>query len=142
MTTQEMLRKIYERYKTIAVYGLSTDPGKAAQWVPAFLQSKGYIIIPINSKADKIMDLKSYAALKDVEERIDILLVYRPSGEAVGVVREAIDRKKKKGDIYVIWLPWGIRNEEAKQLAEAEDIIFVEDKCMYHQFRKIFLQED
>lgn len=142
MTTREMLRTIYEKYKTIAVYGLSTDSGKAAQWVPAFLQSKGYIIIPINPKTDKIMGLKSYAALKDVKERIDILLVYRPSEEAVGVVGEAIRRKKEKGDICVIWLPWGVRNEEARQLAEAEDIIFVEDMCMYHQFRRIFLRED
>ncbi len=68
--------------------------------------------------------------------------MFRPSGQVPGVVREAVERKKKKGDIYVIWLQSGIRSDEARKMAEGADILFVEDRCMYVEFRRIFLRED
>jgi predicted CoA-binding protein len=142
MPTIEHLRNIFERYKTIAVYGMSRDPGKAAQWVPSFLHSKGYNIIPINPNADKIIGRKAYHRLEEVQEHIEVLEIFRPSGQVPGVVREAVERKKKKGDIYVIWLQSGIRSDEARKLAEESDILFVEDRCMYVEFRRIFLHED
>ena len=142
MPTVELLRNIFERYKTIAVYGMSRDPGKAAQWIPSFLHSKGYNIIPINPYADKIIDRKAYHRLEEVQEHIEVLEVFRPSSQVPGVVKEAVERKKKKGDIYVIWLQSGIRSDEARQLAEGSDIVFVEDRCMYVEFRRIFLHED
>lgn len=142
MTTLETLRTIFERYKTIAVYGMSKDPGKAAQWVPSFLQAKGYDIVPINPSAQSIIGRRAYPRLEDVGEHIDILQVFRPSGQVPGVVKEAVERKKKKGDIYVIWLQSGIRSDEARKLAEGAGILFVEDRCMYVEFRRIFLRED
>jgi hypothetical protein len=142
MTTLEIFRSIFERYKTIAVYGMSRDPGKAAQWVPSFLQSKGYSIIPINPYAESIIGRRAYHRLEDIQEPIEILEVFRPSGQVPVVVREAVERKKKRGDIYVIWLQSGIRSDEARKLAEGSDILFVEDRCMYVEFRRIFLHED
>ncbi len=142
MPTLEILRNIFERYKTIAVYGMSRDPGKAAQWVPSFLNSKGYNIIPINPYADRIIGRKASHRLEEVQEHIEILEVFRPSGQVLGVVKEAVERKKNKGDIYVIWLQSGIRSDEARKLAEGADILFVEDRCMYVEFRRIFLHED
>jgi len=142
MPTLEILRNIFERYKTIAVYGMSRDPGKAAQWVPSFLNSKGYSIVPINPYADKITGRKAYHRLEEVQEHIEVLEVFRPSGQVPGVVKEAVERKKNKGDIYVIWLQSGIRSDEARKLAEGADILFVEDRCMYVEFRRIFLHED
>jgi hypothetical protein len=142
MATIEFLRNVFERYKTIAVYGMSRDPGKAAQWVPSFLDSKGYNIIPINPSADRIIGRKAYRRLEDVQEHIEVLEVFRPSGQVPGVVKEAVERKKKKGDIYVIWLQSGIRSDEARKLAEEADMFFIEDRCMYVEFRRIFLHED
>ncbi len=142
MATLELLRNIFERYNTIAVYGMSRDPGKAAQWVPSYLHSKGYNVIPINPFADRIIGRRAYHRLEEVQEHIEVLEVFRPSGQVPGVVREAVERKKKKGDIYVIWLQSGIRSDEARKLADGADILFVEDRCMYVEFRRIFLHED
>ena len=142
MTTLEMIRNILEKYRTIGVYGMSRDPGKAANWVPAFLGEKGYFIVAINPNADRIRGHRLYPRLGDVEERIDILEVFRPSEEVPAVVREAVKRRNEKGDIYVIWLQSGIRSEEAGRLAEEAGILFVQDRCMYVEFRRIFLHED
>ena len=45
-----------------------------------------------------------------------------------------IERKKQKSDVFVIWLQEGIINEEAKKLAEQNNIQFVQDKCLYKEY--------
>ena len=54
------------------------------------------------------------------------------------MVKEALARKEKRGDIKVIWLQEGIVNGEARRLAEAAGVIFVEDRCMYKEFVRLF----
>ena len=138
METDKLIKNIFENNKTIAVFGMSTHPFKPAHYVPLFLKSKGFSIIPINPKADMIADCTCYPNLKDVEEKIDILEVFRPSVHALGVAREAIERRKIKGDINVIWLQLGIQNDEARKLAEEENIIFVENRCMKMEYLRLF----
>jgi hypothetical protein len=138
MENNDRIRDVFENYHTIAVYGMSKNPEKAAQRVPAFLLSKGYAIIPVNPSADMILNRRCYHSLKEVEERIDIIEVFRPSEEALAIVQEAIARKKEKGDVAVIWLQEGIQNEEAKILAEKNGIIFIQDHCMFKEYNRVF----
>ena len=100
--------------------------------------SKGYAIIPVNPSADMILNRRCYHSLKEVDEHIDIIEVFRPSEEALSIVQEAIERKKEQGDIAVIWLQEGIRNEEAKMLAEKNGIIFIQDRCMFKEYNRAF----
>jgi hypothetical protein len=138
MENNDRIRDVFENYHTIAVYGMSKNPEKAAHRVPAFLLSKGYAIIPVNPSADMILNRRCYHSLKEVDEHIDIMEVFRPSEEALSIVQEAIARKKEKGDVAVIWLQEGIRNEEAKMLAEKNGIIFLQDRCMFKEYNRAF----
>jgi predicted CoA-binding protein len=61
MITDRDIQGILEKYHSIAVCGMSKSEGKPAHYVPAFLLSKGYAIIPVNPSADTIINLKSYA---------------------------------------------------------------------------------
>ena len=126
MTTQEILTK----YNTIAVFGMSGNPTKAAYEVPEFMMKKGYKIIPINLVEKEILGKEVYHSIMEVPDKIEILDVFRPSQEALDVVKQAIERKKAKGDIDVIWLQLGIYNDEAKELAEQNGIEFVQNKCL------------
>ncbi len=128
------MKKYFEKYKNIAVYGMSSNPSKPAFTVPVFMSGQGYNIIPINPKAEEINGIKVYHSLKDIPEKIEILNVFRPSEEAVKVVEEAIDRKKTKGDIKVIWFQLGIENEDAKILAMENGIEVVQNKCLYVEY--------
>lgn len=125
---------VFKNYKNIAVLGMSNNPAKPSHTVPAFIHRQGYNIIPINPNANEILDLKAYNDVKTIPEKIEVLNVFRPSGEAVKIVEEAIERKKEKNDIDVIWLQLGIVNDEAKQLAEENGIGFIQDKCMYIEY--------
>ena len=132
------IRGILEKFGTVAVYGMSRNPRKPAHYVPRCLLSKGYHIIPINPAAPEIAGLKSYLDLSQIRETIDILEVFRPSDQVSGIMKQALERKKRKGDIAVIWLQKGIRDEEARKAAEKADILFVQDRCMMTEFERFF----
>lgn len=128
------VREILERSTTIAVYGMSRHEAKPAHSVPAYMATQGYTIIPVNPFVADILGAQSYASLLDIPERIDILNVFRPSEDAGDVVREAVLRKKERGDIALIWLQLGITNNEARVLAEENDIVFVQNQCLYVEY--------
>jgi len=138
MDTDQFIRKAFETCRTIGVYGMSKNPEKPAHYVPAFLLSKGYIIIPINPYADQIIGQRCYHHLSVVQEKIDILEVFRPSERVAAVIKEAIARRKEKGDISVVWLQEGIQNPEAQRIAEEAGIVCIQDRCMKKEFKKVF----
>jgi len=127
-------REIFESYETIAVYGMSKNPAKAAHSVPVYMHDQGYNVIPINPSVDSILELKAYPSLDEVPDKIEILNVFRPSEQALDVVKEAVKRHKEKGDIKLIWLQQGIESEEGKKLALDNGIEFVQNRCMYVEF--------
>ncbi len=129
------IREIFEKYKTIAVYGMSKNPAKPSNYVPAFLIEKGYDIIPVNPTANEIDGRKCYSKMADIPGEIDILNVFRPSEQALAVVEEAVERRKQRGDIRVVWLQEGIESEEAAALAEANGIEFIQDRCMLREYK-------
>ena len=130
-------KEIFDNYKIIAVYGMSTNGAKPSHHVPAFLLSQGYNIIPVNPVANEIAGQKVYKNLFDIPDEIEILNVFRPSALALEVVQEAVERKKAKGDIKLIWLQEGIINDEAKKLAEDNGIEFIQDRCMYKEYQNL-----
>ena len=125
------MNEIFSDYQNIAVYGMSTNISKPSHTVPGYMIKQGYNVFPIHPAADRIAKQKAYKSLMEIPEEINILNVFRPSEECLDVVKEAIERKKLKGDIKLIWLQLGIVNNEAKELAEENGIKFIQDKCMY-----------
>jgi len=125
------LRQVLENTKSIAVYGMSNSILKPAFTIPSYMKNQGFEIIPINPKADEILKLKVYRNIDDIPDYIDMLNVFRPSDECEEVVKKAIKRKEKMGDINTIWLQLGIKNEKAKALAKDAGITFIQDKCIY-----------
>lgn len=65
--------------RTIAVVGLSRDPGKAAHGVPASLQAHGFRIIPVHPSATELLGEKVYRTLEDIPEPVDLVDVFRPA---------------------------------------------------------------
>lgn len=110
--------------RTIAVVGASRDPFKAGGSVPAGLQRRGFRIIPINPHADMLFGERVYRSVLDVPEKIDIVDVFRPAPDAPEIARQAAAVGAK-----ALWLQLDIRSDEARQIAEAAGMDFVEDEC-------------
>jgi len=124
-------KEILAKYRTIAVVGCSKDPTKDAHTVPAYMQSQGYRIIPVNPTATEILGAKAYPNLSAVPDDYDIVNVFRPSDQVGPIVDEAIRAGKAK----VIWMQLGIEDEAAAARARAAGIAVIMDRCMRVEHR-------
>ncbi|HEV3101359.1 MAG TPA: CoA-binding protein [Candidatus Dormibacteraeota bacterium] len=116
--------EILEGTTVIAVVGASRDPNKAGGSVPEGLQRRGFRIIPINPYADTLFGERVYRSLADVPEKIDLVDVFRPASDAPDIARQAVAVGAK-----ALWLQLDIRSEEARRIAEAAGLDYVEDEC-------------
>jgi predicted CoA-binding protein len=121
----EDTERILREFRTIAVVGLSRDPSKAAHAIPARLQSAGFRVIPVNPFAASLLGEQSYTRLSQVPFSVEVVLVFRPSAEAAAVARDAVAIGAK-----ALWLQQGIASKEARQVAEAAGMLYVEDRCI------------
>jgi len=135
--SQEEIKSVLERYRTVAVVGLSRNPAKASYRVAQYLQSVGYHIIPVNPFADEILGEKCYKSLLEVPDTIDIVDIFRPSEDVPAIVDEAITIKNRVGSPKVIWMQLGIVNEEAAKRAREAGFTVVMDSCMMIEHRRL-----
>lgn len=111
--------------RNVAVVGCSSSPGKDAHNIPKYLLDHGYNVIPVNPYAEEVFGREAYDSLRDVEEEIDIVDVFRPSEELEGIVDEVLGVEPR-----VLWTQLGIRDRKATERAEDAGIRVVEDRCM------------
>ncbi len=124
MVSLEELQEILESVKTIAVVGASAKEEKASNSIPAYLQSQGYRIIPVNPHEDEIFGEKVYRSLAEIPDEIDMVEVFRPPAEAEAVARAAIDAKAK-----VLWFQPGTGTRAAEDMAAAAGLRVVDEAC-------------
>ena len=117
-------KQILEESTTIAVVGASRHEEKAAYAVPLQLKLHGWRMIPVNPYADRIWGEVCYPRLIDVPEPVDLVNVFRPSGQAAAVVRDAAAIGAK-----AVWLQQGIVSAEGREIAAAAGMDYVEDLC-------------
>jgi hypothetical protein len=129
ITDDEGLRALLGMER-VAVIGCSSTPGKAAHDVPKYLLEHGYDVVPVNPFADEIFGRRAYDDLAAVEERVELVEVFRPSEEVPGVVDQVLDRVDDREDVRAIWLQLGISHDDAAARAEAAGLRVVQDRCM------------
>ena len=131
----EIIKDILEKYKNIALIGASKDLLKTSSIVMKYLQEYGFNVYPVNPsmKGEKILGEKVYGRISEINYPVEIVNVFRPSDEAIEIAKEAV-----KIDAKVLWLQLDIRNEEAKKIVEANNILYIENKCTKIEFEKYF----
>jgi hypothetical protein len=121
------LRSILGDARTVAVVGLSSKPDRPSHEVAAFLQERGYRIVPVNPNETEVLDERAYPSLLDVpaEIPIDIVDVFRRAEETPPLAEQAVRNGAK-----VLWLQEGIVNEEARRVAEEAGLIVIMGVCI------------
>jgi predicted CoA-binding protein len=121
---QEAITQMLQAHR-IAVVGMTPDPSRAGHYVPEFLRAAGREVIPVNPTHAVIDGLKSYPTLADVPGKVDVVLVFRRPEYCAQVAEEAAAIRASG-----LWLQSGIYNDEAKRIAEAAGMNFVQGRCM------------
>jgi len=123
--SDQKLNHILETAKTVAVVGISNKPEQPNHSVPAYLQSEGYRIIPINPRLQEVLGEKAYPDLLSVPEPIDVVEIFRRNEAVPEIVDQAIEIGAK-----VIWMQEGVINEFAAETAREAGLEVVMDICM------------
>jgi len=132
--TDAIVEHILRTYDTITVVGASDDPAKAAHYVPAHMQMHGWRIVPVNPHAATILGEPVYRTLADVPQQIELVDVFRPSAETPEIARQAVDV-----GATALWLQLGIASEEARSIAVRAGLLYVEDRCLIVEQRRLGL---
>ncbi len=126
------IKQILNECKTIAVVGLSSNTWRASNSVSAYMQSKGYRIIPVNPNETAVLDEKAYASLAEVPEKFELVNVFRRSEEAGAVVDEAIRAGAK-----AVWLQEGVIDTVAAKRALDAGLLVVMDRCILKEHARM-----
>ena len=141
----DLIKQSLSSAKTVAMVGISSVKKENTSniirrpsiIVMNYLQEFGYKVIPVNpfSVGKKINGETIVEKLENIADPIDIVNVFRPSNEVPSIAKQAV----KKG-IKVLWLQYGIQNQEAKEIVESENIIYIANKCIKQEYQRLFLK--
>ncbi len=121
----EVVTRILNTARRIAVVGLSSDPQKASSYVASYLRYAGYEVIPVNPKAREIQGYPCYPSLAAVPAPIDLVDIFRPGAECPGIVEEAIAAGAK-----AVWMQLRVISLDAAARAVRAGLDCVMDLCV------------
>jgi hypothetical protein len=127
-TAEEILRDA----KTIAVVGASPNPSRPSHGVMRYLLAQGYRCIPVRPNRTEVLGVPCVGSLAEIEEPIDLVDVFRRPEFCAGVAREAVAAGAK-----ALWLQSGIVSAEARDIAMAARLDYVENACTAIVHRRI-----
>ena len=130
----KILKQIFKECKNIAIIGLSPDESKASNKVAKYLQSVGYKIIPVYPKEDFILGEKVYRSLEEIEERVDMVDMFRKASFA----NELVEVAKKREDVKYFWIQLGLVNDEAFKKATEYGMVAVQNKCSKIEHERLY----
>ena len=140
----EKVKEILRNTKTIAMIGVSSEKKgedrknlkrKPANVVMKYMQDFGYKVYPVNPFAvgEVINGEKVYESLESIDDKIDLVDVFRPSNETPGIAKETVEKKST-----VLWLQYGIQNDEAEKIALEANINYISNKCIKQEYQRLF----
>ena len=137
LTTDEEIKQLLSAVKRIAVLGIKpeTHANQPAHYVPKYIQSAGYKIIPVPvyyPEVTEIMGEQVYRDLRDIPGEIDLVNVFRLPHDIPKHTDEIIEAKPK-----FVWIQSGLRNDEIAETLAKAGIKVVQDLCLMVEHRAL-----
>lgn len=130
------ITSILEKYKTLAVVGLSSKPSRPSCGVAAYMQRHGYRIVPVNPNESSVLGERSYPTLESIPEAFETVVIFRQPQHVPALVETAIARGAR-----VVWMQEGVTHEKAAERARSAGLEVVQDRCILKEHAKRFLSE-
>lgn len=133
---EDHVMKLLREAKTIAVVGLSDKSSRPSYNVAAYLQSKGYKIVPIHPRLKEVLGEKAYHSLSEAAkaEKIDIVDVFRRPDAVPAIVDEVLAL-----GLPALWLQETVVHAAAAEKAQEAGVLVVMDKCILKEHRRFGL---
>jgi predicted CoA-binding protein len=139
--SQREIKEILQKYKTIAIVGLSSDANKPSYKVAAYMKQHGYKIIPINPTVTEVLGEKSYPSLlslpEELQKTVEVVDIFRKPIDVLPVVEEAVELRRRHGKPLVVWMQLGIINLKAQKVAQKAHLTVIMDHCLKIEHEKM-----
>ena len=117
---------VLQRYRTIAVIGMSRDPDKPSHAVARFLREHGYRMIPVDPQASgELLGERVYTRLSDIPDPVEIVQIFRPGDDVPKIIEDAIAIRAN-----AVWMQEGISHREAAMRTRQAGLAVIMDRCM------------
>ena len=126
-----VIDRILSEAKTVAVVGISDKPERPSHGVARYLQERGYRVIPVNPLLAEVLGEKAYKSLSDIPGKVDVVDVFRKSGEVPPIAEEAI-----RIGARFFWMQEGVISIAARERLEQAGIPVVMDLCVKKELAK------
>jgi predicted CoA-binding protein len=127
------IRALLERARRIAVVGLSPKPHRDSNRVSLYMQERGYEIIPIYPREERILGAQVYRRVQDVPGGVDLVDVFRRS-EALAEVTEDV----LAAGAPALWFQLGCVHQAAATRARERGVQVVMDRCLMVDHARLF----
>lgn len=140
--SQDHLRQVLKRTRTIAAVGVSLNPVRPSYYVARYLSLRRYAVIPINPNyaGQTVFGETVIASLADIpahRDPIQMVDIFRRSDQAGQVVDEALDVLLDRG-LQTIWLQIGVIDHAAARRAEAKGVTVIMNHCPKIEYQRLF----
>ena len=119
---------------SVAILGAKDNPGSPVDMVGRYLIQAGFTVYPVHPVRRGVWGLTTYAKLKDIPGRVDIVDVFRASEYCAGHARETLDVASPPA---IFWMQSGIVSPEARSILAGTGIMVVEDLCLMVEHRRL-----
>lgn len=135
--TDEFLKSILERVKTVAVVGVSSNPVRPSYFVARYLSLKGFTVIPVNPglAGQVLFGQEVKARVSDIDVPVDMVDIFRRSEAVPAIVDEALESFP---DLKAIWMQIGVNHEEAAAVAQLRGVEVVQNRCPKIEYQRLF----
>lgn len=135
--SDDFLKSILNKVKTVAVVGVSSNPVRPSYFVARYLTLKGYTVIPVNPglEGQVLFGQEVKASLSDIQTPVDMVDIFRRSDAVPAIVDEALAAFP---DLAAIWMQIGVQHTESAQKAQARGVDVVQNLCPKIEYQRLF----
>jgi predicted CoA-binding protein len=134
LESDEALRDLLARVRSIAVVGIKAGADDDAFRVPLHMQACGWRILPVSPRLHEVLGEPCVPNLAQVAEPIDLVNVFRATENVPAHVDEILALRPRP---LGVWLQLGIRHDTAAARLEEAGIAVVQDRCLMLDQRRL-----
>jgi hypothetical protein len=123
----DRIRALLLGARRIAVLGLSPKPHRDSNRIGRYLLERGYTVIPVYPREDRILGQPVYRRVQDIPGGVDLVDVFRRSDALPAVVEDALSAQAQAP---VLWFQLDCVHEAAAGRATAAGLTVVMDRCI------------
>ena len=136
--SDELLRSVLKRTRTIACIGVSTNPVRPSHYVARYMGLRGYRVIPVNPvyAGQTLFGETVRGDLAELTgDSVDMVDIFRRSEAVPPIVEESL---AVLPDLKTVWMQIGVRHAEAAAQAEAAGVTVIQNRCPKIEYQRLF----